>query len=267
MRSSACTFAIAASFIALYPAFGADLPVSSGPPPAAAPVVYNPVTLGPWTGFYMGGNVGYGWTNSSSNYTLTGNALSTDPTFVGPSQTINGANGGFELGYNWQIGNFLVGVEGDIQGSSQDQTFSNACGPSCAIGQSTTLDWFSTFRGRAGFALKDVLFYGTGGINWTHSQNEFTGMFAGVTTPIATFSHESVGWTAGGGIEWMFWYGWSAKVEYLYLGNTATSFTAPIFVPSGGTILSNANASDNIVRAGVNYHFGFPYGGGWPSRW
>jgi outer membrane immunogenic protein len=267
MRLSTCAFALAASFIALYPAFGADLPVSSGPPPAATPVVYSPATLGPWTGFYMGGNVGYGWTNSSSNYTLTGNALSTDPTFVGPSQTINGANGGFELGYNWQIGNFLVGVEGDIQGSSQDQTFSNACGPSCAIGQSTTLDWFSTFRGRAGFALKDVLFYGTGGINWTHSQNQFTGMFAGVTTPIATFSHESVGWTAGGGIEWMFWYGWSAKVEYLYLGNTATSFTAPIFVPSGGTILSNANASDNIVRAGVNYHFGFPYGGGWPSRW
>ena len=215
----------------------------------------------------MGGNVGYGWTNSIGDYTLTGNALSTDATFVGPSESLNGANGGFELGYNFQTGNFLIGVEGDIQGSSQNQTFNYVCGPTCAITQNAQIDWFSTFRGRAGIALKDVLFYGTGGINWTHSNNTFSGTFAGVATPIATFPRDNVGWAAGGGIEWMFWYGWSAKVEYLYLGNTAANLTAPIFAASGGTILSTANASENIVRAGVNYHFGFPYGGGWPSRW
>ena len=215
----------------------------------------------------MGGNVGYGWTNSIGDYTLTGNTLSTDPTFVGSSQNLNGTNGGFELGYNWQTGNFLIGVEGDIQGSSQSQTFNYVCGPTCAVSQGTELDWFSTFRGRAGIAVKDVLFYGTGGVNWTHSDNVFTGRFGGVATPIATFARDNVGWTAGGGIEWMFWYGWSAKVEYLYLGNTAVSAVAPIPVASGGTILSTSNASDNIVRAGVNYHFGFPYGGGWPTRW
>jgi outer membrane immunogenic protein len=266
MRSSA--FAIAASCLWFCPAFGADLPVSPGPPPAAVPVVYNPVTPGPWTGFYVGGNLGYGWTNSIANYTLTGNAFSTDATFTGPSQTLNGANGGFELGYNFQTGNFLIGVEGDIQGSSQDQSFNNVCGAACAIGESSTLDWFSTFRGRAGFALKDVLFYGTGGLSWTHSNNTFSGTFGGVATPLASFSRDNVGWTAGGGIEWMFWYGWSAKIEYLYLGNTAASSIVSIPAASGGgVLLSTANASDNIVRAGVNYHFGFPYGGGWPSRW
>jgi outer membrane immunogenic protein len=268
MRSSTCAFAFAASCLVFYPAYGADLPVSPIPPSAATPVVYNPVTLGPWTGFYAGGTLGYGWTTSIANYTLTGNALSTDATFVGSSQTLSGANGGFELGYNWQTGNFLIGVEGDIQGSSQDQTFNYVCGPTCAVAQSTKLDWFSTLRARAGFAVKDVMFYGTGGLAWTHSDNGFSGTFGGVTTPLATVSHDNVGWTAGGGVEWMFWYGWSAKVEYLYLGNTAASSIVSIPAASGGgTILSTANASDNIVRAGVNYHFGFPYGGGWPSRW
>src|SRR5579862_6090311 len=109
MRSSTCAFAIAALSIAFCPAYGADLPVSPDAAPAAAPVVYSPMTAGPWTGFYMGGNVGYGWTNSIGDYTLTGNALSTDPTFVGSPQNLNGTNGGFELGYNWQTGNFLIG--------------------------------------------------------------------------------------------------------------------------------------------------------------
>jgi outer membrane immunogenic protein len=266
MRSSTCAFAFVASCLAFYPAYGADLPVSPIPPSAAAPVAYNPVTPGPWTGFYAGGTLGYGWTTSIANYTLSGNTFATNPT--GSSQTLSGANGGFELGYNWQTGNFLIGVEGDIQGSSQDQTFNYVCGPTCAVGQSTKLDWFSTLRARAGFAVRDVLFYGTGGLAWTHSDNGFAGTFGGVTAPLATVSHDNVGWTAGAGVEWMFWYGWSAKVEYLYLGNTAASSIVSIPAASGGgTILSTANASDNIVRAGVNYHFGFPYGGGWPSRW
>jgi outer membrane immunogenic protein len=267
MRLRACAFAIAASSIAFSSAYSADLPVSPYPPPAA-PVVYSPVAPGPWTGFYIGGNMGYGWTNSIGNYTLTGNAFSTDATFVGSPVNLDGANGGFEAGYNWQTGNFLIGVEADIQGSTQDQTFNYLCGPTCAVSQSAKLDWFSTFRGRAGFAVKDVLFYGTGGLSWTHSENEFSGTFGGTPVSLASFAHDSVGWTAGGGIEWMFWYGWSAKIEYLYLGNTAAS--SLVTIPAalgGGTIISTANASDNIVRGGVNFHFGYPVGGAWPSKW
>jgi outer membrane immunogenic protein len=268
MRLRTCAFVIiAASSLAFSSAHAADLPASPYPPPAAAPVVYGPMVPGPWTGFYIGGNAGYGWTNTIGDYSLTGNPNTTG-TFVGSPVDLDGANGGFQVGYNWQTGNFLIGGEADIQGSGQNQTFNYICGAACTVSQNAKLDWFSTFRGRAGIAIKDVLFYGTGGFAWTHSDNAFSGTFGVIPTSLASIARDSWGWTAGGGVEWMFWYGWSAKVEYLYLGNTAASNIISIPAASGaGTILSTANASDNIVRAGVNYHIGYPIGGGWPSRW
>jgi outer membrane immunogenic protein len=264
MRLRAFAFLVAASSVALSSAYAADLPVTPYPPPAAAPVVYDPMVPGPWTGPYIGGNLGYGWTNTIGNYTLT------DPTrtFVGNTVNLDGAIGGLQFGYNWQTGYFLIGGEADIQGSTQNQTFSSICGTACTVSEDAKLDWFSTIRGRAGIAIKDVLFYGTGGFAWTHSDNSFSGMIGGVPAALGSLAHDGWGWTAGGGIEWMFWYGWSAKVEYLYLGNTAASNIITIPAASGGgMILSTANASDNVVRAGVNYHIGYPIGGGWPSRW
>jgi outer membrane immunogenic protein len=267
MRLRTCARVVAISSVALSSAYAADLPVSPYPPLAAAPVVYNPVVPGPWTGFYVGGTLGYGWTNSLGDYTLTGNTNTTS-TFVSGPVNLDGMNGGVEFGYNWQIGNFLIGGEADVQGSTQYQTYGYVCGAACTVSQNAKLDWFSTFRGRVGFAVKDVLFYGTGGLAVTHSENEFSGTFGGLPTSFSNLSRDTWGWTAGGGIEWMFWYGWSAKVEYLYLGNTAASNIISIPAASGGgAILSTANASDNIVRAGVNYHIGYPIGGGWPSKW
>ena len=269
MRLRTCAFVIiATSSLAFSSARAADLPAYPYPPPAGAPAVYSPIVPGPWTGFYVGGNLGYGWTNTIGDYTLTGNGFAATDPFVASAVNLQGAIGGLQLGYNWQTGNFLIGGEADIQGSGQNQTFNYICGAACTVSQNAKLDWFSTFRGRAGIAIKDVLFYGTGGFAWTHSDNAFSGTFGGIPTSLANISRDSWGWTAGGGIEWMFWYGWSAKVEYLYLGNTAASNIVPIPAASGaGTILSTANASDNIVRVGVNYHIGYPIGGGWPSRW
>ena len=265
MRTRTVALAIAASSIAFCSANGADLPAPYSPVPAQAPVVYNPARLGPWTGFYLGGNIGYGWANADGDFTLAGNAFATG-TVVGNSVNLDGVNGGLQAGYNWQTGIFLIGVEADIQGSDQNQSFSYFCGATCSLTQNAKIDWFSTFRGRAGFAIKDVLFYGTGGLDWIRGTNDFSGTLNGAGANLASFTHDSLGWVAGGGIEWMFWYGWSAKIEYLYLQNNNSNST--ITVPAGGGILtSTANASDNIVRIGLNYHFGFPYGGGWPSRW
>ncbi len=265
MRFVTIAFAIVASSIAISSAKSADLPVSPYPPPAAAPSVYNRVLPGPWTGFYFGANVGYGWANATGDYTLTGNTF-TNGTLVGNPVNLDGINGGGQVGYNWQTGNFLIGVEGDIQEANQGKTFNYFCGLACSVTETIKIDTIGTLRGRAGFAIKDVLFYGTGGLNYTHGDNNFTGTLNGTSADLADFSHNSLGWVAGGGIEWMYAWGWSAKIEYLHLqnNNSAASITVPTSL-GGGTLTNTASASNDVIRFGVNFHFlvprGWPYGG------
>jgi outer membrane immunogenic protein len=269
MLSRTIALAIAASVIALRAASGADLPVVAAPAPVPTPVV-TPVLAGPWTGFYFGGNLGYGLANANADWTLAGNAL-VGGTLTGSGANLDGVNGGFQGGYNWQRGFLLLGFEADIQAADQEATVTSFCGLSCSIEQKTKIDWFGTFRGRAGIAIKDVLFYGTGGLNWTHVDDKFTGTLNAVPATLADFDHNSFGWAAGAGIEWMFAWGWSAKFEYLHLenSNSKASITVPAIL-GGGIVTETASASNDVFRAGVNLHFpigGWPYGGGWPYRW
>ncbi len=115
----------------------------------------------------------------------------------------------------------------------------------CGGGCQTANDWLATVRGRAGYAWDRILFYGTGGAAFGNIQAKLNG--AGVTT-LST----QTGWTAGAGIEGAFAPNWTAKVEYLYvnLGTAACSAAvcgAPASIP----------LTENIVRAGVNYKFGW----------
>jgi outer membrane immunogenic protein len=66
------------------------------------------------------------------------------------------------------------------------------------------------------------------------------------------------GWTVGGGGEWMFAPNWSAKLEYLYMRADNVTGTAALPAPFLGTITSNTRIENNVVRAGLNYHFGVP---------
>lgn len=258
MRSRTIVVALAGSSAAFCSANGADLPV----PAPVAPIVYNSVGLGPWSGFYFGGNFGSGWASTNSAFTLTGNG--SNGTIAGVGTTLQGPNGGLQVGYNWQIGNLLAGVEGDVQAADQNQTSTFFCGAACSITENAQLQSFGTLRGRVGFTITDVLFYGTGGLNWTHGENSFNGTLNGINASLADFTHDSLGWVVGGGIEWMFWYGFSTKIEYLYLQNNSSNSTIPVSAAlGGGTLTDTAKASNNVVRVGVNYHFstgGWPYG-------
>jgi outer membrane immunogenic protein len=199
----------------------ADLPVKAPAPFAPAPVAT-------WTGFYIGANLGYGWADASVEGIDTG--------------SLDGVIGGGQLGYNWQVGQFVIGVEGDFQGSDQKRTDSGS-----VLGIGVTVDqkipWFATLRGRLGYAPGPWLFYVTGGAAWTNY--EVTGTALGIS---ASESTTKSAWTVGGGVEWMFLPKWSAKLEYLYIDTGDTDVSA------AGTTFS-ARAKDNIVRAGVNYHF------------
>ena len=186
-------------------AAAADLPRGPAPyyPPPAS--VYN------WTGPYAGLNLGYQWAKVTNNVT--------EP---------SGIAGGGQLGYNWQLGQFVFGLETDIQASAADDTFAP---------YKFSNPWFGTLRARIGYAINNVMLYGTGGLAYGELKGEFFGLEEDKTL---------VGWTAGAGIEYGFTQNWSAKLEYLYmdLGSRTYSITG---VDNG--------LHSSFLRLGVNYHF------------
>jgi len=186
-------------------AAAADLPRGPAPyyPPPAS--VYN------WTGPYAGLNLGYQWAKVTNNVT--------EP---------SGIAGGGQLGYNWQLGQFVFGLETDIQASAADDTFAP---------YKFSNPWFGTLRARIGYAINNVMLYGTGGLAYGELKGEFFGIEEDKTL---------VGWTAGAGIEYGFTQNWSAKLEYLYMDLASRTYSI--------TGVDNGLHS-SFLRLGVNYHF------------
>jgi len=212
-------------------ASAADLPrapVYKAPPPVA---------LFSWTGFYIGANVGYSWGRATQTATVAGVAIPGFDRF-----DVNGVIGGGQLGYNWQTGNWVWGLETDIQGSGEKNT-TTAVG----VTETTRLTWFGTTRLRAGFAADRWFLYGTAGAAYGEMTVDFT-------VPPVTFtsSNTKVGWTAGVGLEHAIWDRWSWKVEYLHLdlGTFNNAFTV-VGVP----VVVNSRFRDEVLRLGANYRF------------
>jgi len=165
-----------------------------------------------WAGLYIGGNLGYEWGTINNNPTR-------------PS----GIAGGAQAGFNWQQGAFVYGGEADFQLSAAENTsmpwqFSN--------------NWFGTVRGRAGLAINNFLVYGTAGLAY--------GSLTATSAANLSEMHDSVGWTAGLGVEFGFAPHWSAKAEWLYLDLAERSFSV-----TG----ANNGLNANLMRLGVNYRF------------
>jgi outer membrane immunogenic protein len=249
-------------------AFAADLPMRTyTKAPAYVEPVYN------WTGFYIGGNVGYSWGRSSDTSTLT-NAAGTVLLTSTDRTDLNGIVGGGQIGYNWQMQNWLWGLEADIQGTDEkgSRTFTCPLGICLAPGflapnggtvpatLSQKIDWFGTVRGRAGVLVTPtVLLYGTGGLAYGEvKSSEAIGLVPSLFSTTATH----VGWTVGAGIEGAIGGNWTAKLEYLYidLGRASGSFLTTSAAFAGGVITSNFSSriTDNVLRVGVNYRFGGP---------
>jgi len=257
-------------------ALAADLPYRKAPPPVYVP----PPPPLVWNGFYAGLNIGGGWNANNGNNEVSAyfdpnygfGASGIFPQFGTPNLfflpngnqtgTAGGVVGGGQVGYNFQFNpSIVIGAEADIQGSSiggngpgnfnfypspfvnpGTGAFNDILVPVAAInGSRLGLDWIGTIRGRAGWLFTpSLLVYGTAGF-----------AFGGVRA--WGFDDTRTGWTAGGGVEWMFAPRWSAKVEYLYTD-----------LSSGGNNNGWAwnwnwgfhfHPQINIVRAGVNYHF------------
>jgi outer membrane immunogenic protein len=226
-----------------------------------------------WTGFYAGLNLGWGSIHDRGDpfcVTPAGvlNGVGCDTTNV-PGAHIRGSGilGGGQIGYNWQAGHLVYGLEADIQGTDIKGSL-NILGPFNTVGGGNSgpasftadekLSWLGTVRGRVGYAWDRVLLYGTGGLAYGEVKVDQNTIFPGLIYP-SSASSTRTGWVAGGGIEWAFSGNWSAKAEGLYydLGNISTS-GGPI--PAGGLYLGGKtfNVQGVIARAGVNYRFGGP---------
>jgi outer membrane immunogenic protein len=193
-------------------AMAADLPSRRAPAPIIAAV---PVFT--WTGFYVGVNAGYGW-NANDSITVGGVRFDLDDE--------GGFVGGAQAGYNYQIGSFVVGLEGDIQyadfGGDDRFDFDN---DGILDDDFNNSDWFGTVRARAGVAFDRALIYATGGF---------------------AFADDATGWTVGGGLEYAFTNNLSAKVEGLYVN-----------LDQDDNFLGIDNDAEfGVVRAGLNFRFG-----------
>ncbi len=240
------------------------------------PVYRRPVSvpIASWTGFYAGGNVGYSWGRASAavNYfapavfsTAGCNAAFTEGALcINGSDTVamNGIIGGVQAGYNWQNGNYLLGVEADFQGTGQRgtrdfatsfNTGNGGAGPNlgtAAISITERMPWMGTVRGRVGYIANQWLVYATGGLAYGRINVDSSASASALlgpppigsptcsipafplapgTCPVWGFSESGVtkiGFTVGGGAELALGGNWTAKFEYLFvdLGSFDTTF-------------------------------------------
>ena len=234
-----------------------------------AVAVYN------WTGFYIGGNIGYGWgqnTNPSISFVDPAPPVGFDLYFaaggnVFPNLKPAGMIGGGQIGYNWQMNQFVLGAVADFQAADIHASATVAVDPPGGLVPSLQtlsqrLDFLGTVRGKAGFALNNVMLYGTGGLAYGRVKSSMT---FDVTPGVAilfngTSSEWRTGWAAGVGGE----YGvgpWSFGLEYLHYDLGRSSVTA-IGVPptpaafAGSSLTATQRTAGDIVRATINYRFG-----------
>jgi outer membrane immunogenic protein len=190
-----------------------------------------------WTGFYAGINGGYGFGRSSWS----------DPTAGADSGNFNTSGGlvGGQIGYNWQFGSTVLGIETDADWMNLKGSASGVGGVCAADGGGscqTQQSWLGTTRLRAGYAFDRWLPYVTGGVAYGNIQ---------ATQPTGTSSTTNAGWAAGAGVEYGIDRNWSAKVEYLHVDLGTASFMGSA---TGASTLS-VPVTNELVRAGINYHW------------
>jgi outer membrane immunogenic protein len=212
--------------------------------------------LANWTGLYVGGSAGSAVAlNPSSLQVFVTERFNLSP---------RGFIGGAQIGNNWQAGSLVLGLEADMQGSTQkdDTACLLACvAPGSLFTADQRLQWFATARGRVGYAVGSSLFYATGGLAYGGLKTHVVETHGSGAFFDATFGHTQIGWTVGAGIETafnpfgLFGRNWTAKTEYLYidLGNVSDAYNY-----AGIAHVFSTHVQEHVFRTGLNYHFNSP---------
>jgi outer membrane immunogenic protein len=207
-------------------AFAADLPSRQAPPVYVPP----PIPVFTWTGIYIGGQVGYAFGKDSNN--------------INPSSSsTSGVIGGAHIGYNYQLpNNIVVGLEGDVEGSSARATTNYG-----AVTGYYNEAIQGSVRGRAGYAVDRALFYATGGAAFGGIRNNY---FKGAAED--SVSHTRIGYTVGGGVEYAINNNWSVRAEYRY--TDFGHYTDYLTNTAAGAPYTKHDA-ENRVELGFSYKF------------
>ena len=279
---------------------GAMMSAPAGAADIARPVYKAPVVAPPpaftWTGFYVGGHVG-GIRGRGSfgeardvvflGFVTVGGLPGIAPIVIVPSRfaTVGGVSGsgtsfigGGQVGYNWQVGSFLLGLEGDASWTRIRAGVTQAV-PDPFLVQtltgtySTEVDWTASLRARVGVTFDRVLLYATGGAAFAGGQvnsaftlvTPITGIIFPVPssgTTVASASFNDIGWTVGGGIEWAFADNWSLAGEYRHADYGSHGVTLANTDPAGPGSLGivpvtvSRRLTTNQATVRLNYRFG-----------
>jgi outer membrane immunogenic protein len=232
LLGSAALVALAIATPAAAADMAARMPMKA--PPMVAPV-WN------WTGFYVGINGGYGWGKSQWD-------LRTAPFGNEGSHSTDGGTVGGQIGYNWQFGGWVFGLE--AQGNWSDFSGSNASLRVAGVTNHTKADAFGLFTGKIGYAWDNVLLYAKGGAAVQSLEYRYANTASGLT--IGSADETRWGASVGVGLEYAFAPNWSAGLEYnhLFMGNKNVTFNTGV--------VDRIKLDTDVFTGRINYRFGGP---------
>jgi high affinity Mn2+ porin len=249
VRKSVLGVVVAVAFVGAQQAFAADIILATKAPPLSTPPVPD------WTGWYMGGHLGYGWGNSSFTRPA---GISGSLDLFQPFDAFKSTGSffeGFQAGYDYMFANrVVIGAEADASFPSFQNNAGISIGNSATVVSPSGLETYSetvlssgTFRGRIGYDPGHWLLYATGGFAWTYNQLTLTNSVTGTADMPYLWR---LGWAAGAGFEMPVAPHWTARLEYLYTDYGGESV---LFGNAGQRFTSDFSLQE--VRAGLNYQF------------
>ncbi len=255
--------------------------VAADLPSRAAPVLAAPAPVFTWTGAYLGGQIGYAWTKGDSAIDSVGHSAAGDSFYdtYRLQSNSSGVIAGGHIGYNLQISQWVLGIEGDLDGSSLSKSsnflaYSNYYQDTINTAAQSSLGVQSSIRGRVGVAFDRVLLYGTGGVAFGGSNSFVSTSYPGCVRTGGnnclfgvgpffghnSFSRTLVGWTAGAGVEYAITNNWLVRAEYRFTqfehsNNYLTNSYPPAYAGEYVSANWRRNLNENRVQAGLSYKF------------
>jgi outer membrane immunogenic protein len=219
-----------------------------------APAVYD------WTGFYVGGNIGYAFEGQGDRVGV-GSNKGLPKTHFGDLD-ITGITGGAQIGGDWQAGAAVFGIVADVQAADINDDFTRRLtlknGTHLTTDAESQVDWWGTVRGRLGWAFNNVLIYGTGGLAWgSINYDVFTKNTDNGVNAHMSDDYTEWGWTAGGGIDWGITENWTVggQVLYVNLGEKQITGRTNRFADTNEVLRTDATPDFWVARFLVNFRF------------
>jgi outer membrane immunogenic protein len=208
-----------------------------------------------WSGFYAGLHAGYAFGGEDDV-----GISSTTQGFLGDVGTLHleGFYGGGQLGYNFQDNYLVYGLEADISAGDVNDSVTGGFG-TAVIDTSSSVDVFGTFRGRLGYAMDNILLYGTGGLAWGDVDYDQDGLDAGGQNYSISQNKFELGFALGGGIEVGVTEDVTVGLQYMYVNLGGDTLSAPVLSAGGvptGEVISTIRTTDfHTVRFNLNFNF------------